>query len=220
VDPVAGLWPLFGIVVETSRLELRLPREEELGELARAARVIAAPGEPRLHLAWMYEPSPDMERKFLQRHWRALAHWRPESWHLPLAVFLAGTPIGVQDIWANDFAHIRSVGTGSWISRSEQGRGYGTEARAAVLELAFGHLGAKEAYTEFLAGNVASEKVSRKLGYRDNGQHLVHRDGTGRIIEYRLRLDHATWDRALDRGHCAVKGVGACLPMFGAAGEC
>ena len=217
---VAGLWPLFGIAIETPRLELRLPREEELSELARAARVIAAPGEPRLHLAWMYEPSPDMERKFLQRYWRALAHWRPESWHLPLAVFLAGTPIGVQDIWANDFAHVRSVGTGSWISRSEQGRGYGTEARAAVLELAFGCLGAKEACTEFLAGNVASEKVSRKLGYRGNGQHLVYRDDTGHTIEYQLRLDRATWEQARGGNHCAVKGVGACLPMFGVGGEC
>jgi RimJ/RimL family protein N-acetyltransferase len=45
----------------------------------------------------------------------------------------------------SDFARLRSVGTGSWVTRSEQGRGYGTEARLAVLELAFGHLGAEEA---------------------------------------------------------------------------
>jgi len=220
VDSVADLWPLFGIVIETARLELRLPREDELGELARAARVIAAPGAPQLHLPWMYEPSPGMERKFLQRYWRALAHWRPESWHLPLAICLGGRPIGVQDVWANDFAHVRSVGTGSWISRPEQGCGYGTEARVAVLELAFGCLGAEEACTEFLAGNVASEKVSRKLGYRDNGQHTVHRDDTGRTMEYRLRLDRATWEQVRDGGHCAIKGVEACLAMFGADSEC
>lgn len=220
MDSVADLWPLFSIVIETDRLELRLPREGELVELARAARVIAAPGEPRLHLEWMYEPSPGMERKFVQRYWRALAHWRPESWHLPLAIYLGGKPVGVQDMWANDFAHVHSVGTGSWISRLEQGHGYGTEARAAVLELAFGCLGAEEACTEYLAGNAASEKVSRKLGYRDNGQHLVHRDDTGRIAEYRLRLDRATWEKTGSGGHCAVKGVEACLPMFGADADC
>lgn len=168
MDSVADLWPPFSLVIETDRLELRLPREDELAGLARAARVIASPGEPRLHLEWMYEPSPGMERKFVQRYWRALAHWRPGSWHLPLGVFLGGTPVGVQDMWANDFAHARSVGTGSWISRPQQGHGYGTEARAAVLELAFGWLGAEEACTEYLDGNAASEQVSRKLGYRDN----------------------------------------------------
>jgi RimJ/RimL family protein N-acetyltransferase len=216
VDSVADLWPPFSLVIETDRLELRLPREDELAVLARAARVIASPGEPRLHLEWMYEPSPGMERKFVQRHWRALAHWRPESWHLPLAVYVGGEPAGIQDMWANDFAHVRSVGTGSWISRPQQGRGYGTEARAAVLELAFGCLGAEEACTEYLDGNAASEKVSRKLGYRDNGQHLVYRADTGRTTEYRLRLDRATWAQTRSGGHCAIKGVEACLPMFGA----
>jgi RimJ/RimL family protein N-acetyltransferase len=219
VDSVADLWPIFGIVIETERLELRLPREGELAGLARAARVIALPDEPRLHLEWMYEPSPGMERKFVQRYWRALAHWRPESWHLPLAIFRGGEPVGIQDMWADDFAHARSVGTGSWVSRAVQGHGYGTEARAAVLELAFGWLGAEEACTEYLAGNAASERVSRKLGYRDNGQHLVYRDDTGRITEYRLRLDRVAWAQT-SGGHCAIKGVEACLPMFGAAADC
>jgi RimJ/RimL family protein N-acetyltransferase len=216
VDSVSDLWPLFSIVIETDRLELRLPREDELVGLARAARVIAAPGEPRLHLEWMYESSPGMERKFVQRHWRALAHWRPESWYLSMAIFLGGRPVGIQNMWADDFAHVRSVGTGSWISRPEQGHGYGTEARAAILDLAFGCLGAEEARTEYLAGNAASEKVSRKLGYRDNGQHLVHRGDIGRTTEYRLRLDRATWEQSRGGRHCAVKGVEACLPMFGA----
>jgi hypothetical protein len=38
--------------------------------------------------------SPGMERQLLQRHWRTLAHWKPASWHLPLAVFLAGELLG------------------------------------------------------------------------------------------------------------------------------
>jgi RimJ/RimL family protein N-acetyltransferase len=189
VDSVADLWPVFGLFIQTPRLRLRLPREEELGELVAAARAIARAGEPELHLPWMYGSSPGMERQFLQRYWRALAHWKPESWHLPLAIYLDGRPIGVQDLWANDFARVRSVGTASWITRGEQGHGYGTEARAAVLELAFGQLGAAEACTEYLEGNYGSEKVSRKLGYTDNGQHRVYRDDTGGTTEYRLRLD-------------------------------
>jgi RimJ/RimL family protein N-acetyltransferase len=215
MDSVADLWPVFGLAIQTPRLLLRLPREGELCELAGAARVIAAPGEPQLHLSWMYDPSPGMERQFLQRYWRALAHWKPDSWHLPLAIYRDGRPVGIQDMWANDFARIRSVGTGSWVTRGEQGHGYGTEARAAVLELAFGQLGAEEACTEYLDGNRASEKVSRKLGYADNGQHLVHRDDTGRMTEYRLRLDRQGWEKNRDDIACLVTGIGACRAMFG-----
>jgi RimJ/RimL family protein N-acetyltransferase len=219
VDSVADLWPLFSLHLQTPRLQLRLPREEDLGELARAARVIAAPGEPRLHLPWMYDPSPGMEQQFLQRYWRALAHWKPGSWHLPLAIYLGGQPIGVQDMWADDFARVRSVGTGSWISRAQQGHGYGTEARIAVLELAFGQLGAEEACTEYLEGNHASERVSRKLGYTSNGQHLVHRDDTGMTTEYRLRLGRQVWEKDRDGAPCVITGLGPCLAMFGVTGR-
>jgi hypothetical protein len=45
---LAGLWPLFGLVIETPRLGLRLPREDELPALTRAARDIAGPEGPRL----------------------------------------------------------------------------------------------------------------------------------------------------------------------------
>jgi RimJ/RimL family protein N-acetyltransferase len=215
VDSVADLWPVFGLLIQTPRLRLRLPREDDLCELARAARIISGPGEPHLHLPWMYEPSPGMERQFLQRYWRALAHWKPGSWHLPLAIYRGEQPIGTQDMWAADFARLRSVGTGSWITRSEQGHGYGTEARAAVLELAFGQLGAAEACTEYLDGNHASERVSRKLHYTGNGQHPVYREDTGRTTEYRLRLDRQTWQKSRDGTRCVITGIGPCLAMFG-----
>ena len=183
-EPLAGLWPLFGLVIQTPALRLRLPREEDLPALAGAARDIAGPGE---------------------------------SWHLILAVFAGGEPVGVQNVWAGDFARCRSVGTGSWITRSRQGRGYGTEARAAVLQLAFGHLGALEAHTEYLDGNRASERVSRKLGYTPNGQHAVYRDDAGRVTEYRLCLDRRAWEASARRDGITVNGLGPCAPLFGLA---
>lgn len=213
-EPLAGLWPLFGLAIHTPRLRLRLPFEAELPALARTARDIAGPGEPRLQMSWMYDDSPAMERQLLQRHWRALAHWRPESWHLLLAVFADSEPIGIQGMWADDFALCRSVGTGSWITRSRQGRGYGTEARAAVLQLAFGHLGALEAHTEYLDGNHASERVSRNLGYTPNGQHAVYRDDTGRVTENRLCLDRRAWEAAARRDSITVNGLAPCAPLF------
>jgi hypothetical protein len=110
-------------------------------------------------------------------------------------------------MWAEDFARCRSVGTGSWITRSRQGRGYGTEARAAVLQLAFGHLGALEAHTEYLDGNRASERVSRKLGYTPDGQHAVYRDDAGRVTEYRLCLGRGAWEATARRDGITVNGL-------------
>lgn len=216
---LAGLWPLLGLLIETPRLKLRLPREDELPAGAQAARNIAGPDGPRLQMPWMYSDSPGMERQVLQRHWRALAHWKPASWHLPLAVFLAAEPIGVQDLWAQEFAQRRSVGTGSWITRVRQGCGYGTEACAAVLDLAFAHLGAAEALTEHTEGNHASERVSRKLGYVSNGQRAAHRDDVGPVTEYQLRLDRSAWERNAQRDRTAVSGLGPCLPMLGLPGS-
>ena len=93
------LWPLFGLRIPTSRLELRLPTDMELPALAAAARQIRDAGEPGYQRTWMYEPSPVMERRLLQQHWRDLAHWQPESWHLGLAAFRGNAPIGMQDLW-------------------------------------------------------------------------------------------------------------------------
>jgi hypothetical protein len=92
VDSVADLWPVFGLFIQTPRL--RLPREEELCELARAARVIARAGNRSCTCRGCTDRHRGMERQFLQRYWRALAHWKPESWHRPLAIYLDGRPIG------------------------------------------------------------------------------------------------------------------------------
>jgi RimJ/RimL family protein N-acetyltransferase len=84
-----------------------------------------------------------------------------------------------------------------------------------VLELAFGHLGALEAHTEYLDGNRASERVSQKLGYAPNGQHVVYRDDTGRITENRLCVDRRAWEATARRDGIIVNGLAPCAPLFG-----
>jgi RimJ/RimL family protein N-acetyltransferase len=214
-DAVAAIWPVFGLVIRTPRLVLRLPRESELPALAQAAREIAGPDEPRLQMPWMYEPSPAMEHHLVQRYWRSLAHWKPESWHLAIALIVDDEPVGIQDIWANDFARVRSVGTGSWITRSRQGKGFGTEARSAVLEFAFSCLSAGEARTDYHDGNIASERVSRKLGYVNNGERLTYRDGSGQITEYHLRLTRERWEQTRSRQRAVIAEFERCAAMFG-----
>ncbi|WP_431929954.1 GNAT family N-acetyltransferase [Nonomuraea jabiensis] len=213
-DDLVSIWPLFGLRLTTERLELALPTPRDLVDLCRAAAHIQPAGQVRYQQSFLYAPSPERERQLLQRHWRALAHWRPDSWDLQLAVRLGGTAIGLQSMWATDFAVTRAVETGSWIGLTYQGRGYGTEARTAVLELAFVHLGAAEAGTEYVDGNVASAAVSRKLGYRDNGRKVSARDGE-RLLQHLMVIDAATWEQS-SHGQVVVSSLAGCLDLFGA----
>jgi hypothetical protein len=105
---------------------------------------------------------------------------------------------------ARDFARLLEVGTGSWLGRAFHGRGYGTEMRAAVLDLAFEGLGAEYATSEAFEDNAASYAVSR---------NVVR--GTPKVGR-RLRLDRAGW-AAARRVPVQISGLQPCRPMFGLA---
>ncbi|WP_433435402.1 GNAT family N-acetyltransferase [Nonomuraea sp. CA-141351] len=214
-EDLAALWPLFALRVRTPRLELVTPDNRDLLNLARAARDIQPVEEPRYQKAFLYEPSPTMERLLLQHHWRALAHWRPTSWDLHLAIRIDGVAVGLQNLWATDFATVRCVETGSWITRSHQAQGYGTEARAAALEFTFAHLQAVEACSSFIDGNAASERVSHKLGYFYNGRRSFSRDGM-RIVEHTMLLEASDWAAHRLPGVSVEGATPDCLELFGA----
>ncbi|GAA2820722.1 GNAT family N-acetyltransferase [Nonomuraea rubra] len=216
-DGLASLWPLLALRITTRRLVLAIPDTPDLLNLAEASGDLQPAGQPRYQQAYLYEPSPQRERHLLQRHWRVLAHWRPESWNLQLAIRVDGLAVGLQNMWAADFAAVRTVETGSWITRTRQGHGYGTEARAAVLELAFAHLGAVEAHTSYVDGNTASERVSRKLGYAANGRRAYAEDGR-RVVEHRMLLDAVAWANHRMPG-ITVDGASECLALFGLRAE-
>lgn len=163
--------PFTRLRVRTPRLELRLATDSELDELARVALAGIHPAEEMpFEFAW----TDDLTREsFVAYHHERLRDARPEEWHLPLVVFHGGRPIGVQELHATAFARTRRVGTGSWLGSVWQGRGLGTEMRAAALTLAFDGLGADVAVSGALAGNESSLGVSRKLGYAIVGSHAV-----------------------------------------------
>ncbi|MBW3601102.1 MAG: GNAT family N-acetyltransferase [Actinobacteria bacterium] len=209
------LWPLFGLRVRTARLELRLPADDDLAALAELAAAGVHPPETMPFLsAWTDKPSPELERGMLRHHWRSRAHWTPGEWTLDLAVLADSGHVGMQGITATEFAVTRSVGTGSWLGRSHQGHGIGTEMRAAVLHLAFAGLGALEARSGAFTDNPASLAVSRRLGYHPEGHNVRVRRGQ-RAIERRLVLTRDDWE-ASERPAVTVDGLEPCLELFGA----
>ena len=165
-------------------------------------------------MAWSTIPSPAFERGFLQHHWRMRATWSVTDWSLNLLTVLDGRTIGTQTVGAKDFAVHRTVATGSWIGREFQGLGFGKEMRAAVLGFAFDGLGARVAETSAFLDNMASNAVSRALGYAENGYGSLAPDGVARTTQ-NFRMTDEQW-RARPRPPLAIEGLDACRDMFGA----
>ena len=128
-------------------------------------------------------------------------------------VELDGVPIGSQSIHARDFAVFRTVDTGSWLGRAYQGRGLGTEMRAAVLSFAFDGLGAQVAESSGFLDNAASNRVSRKLGYEENGRGSLAPEGIARETQ-RFRMTAEAW-RSRPRPPVTIEGLDACRELFG-----
>jgi len=207
--------PLTKLRVRTPRLELRLATVAELRELALVAQAgIHDPDRMPFEVAWTDAAGePGFERGFVEHHVANLRGWRPDEWVLTLVAFAGGQPVGVQSLRGRSFAQERAVDTGSWLGKPWQGRGLGTEMRAAVLQLAFEGLGARRATSGAIQGNPQSLGVSRKLGYAETGSHFV--SPRGEPVEHLdLELRAAAFSSPVP---VEIEGLEPLLPLFGAA---
>jgi RimJ/RimL family protein N-acetyltransferase len=208
-------WPLFDLHLRIGPLELRPPDDDLLNALCAVAKAgVHPPDQMPFAVPWTRRPSPAFEREFLQFHWRNRADLGPAGWNLEFAVLLDGQPIGCQALMARNFATYRQVSTGSWLGKAHQGQGNGKQMRAAVLTLAFDHLGAQVAETSAFLENHPSAAVSRALGYRENGLGLLAPDGVARETQ-KFRLTREDW-QAAPRPVVDVAGVDACRALVGA----
>ncbi|MFE3589324.1 GNAT family N-acetyltransferase [Streptomyces niveus] len=209
-----AVWPLYDLRITTPRLELRLP---DLDELSRLAAVAAAGvhDEDRMPFvaAWTDVSPEERARATFQHLLGTVAGWTPRKWSLGLAVSWEGKVVGRQDLGATDFAVTGEAHTGSWLGQAYQGRGIGTEMRAAVLHLAFEGLGAHSMTSGAMADNARSLRVSEKLGYRPDGREVLSVRGEARDHR-RLRLDRAGWE-AHRTVPVELHGLEPSLALFG-----
>ncbi|MFH9355272.1 GNAT family N-acetyltransferase [Kitasatospora sp. NPDC017646] len=207
-------WPLLGLRLNTPRLELRLPSDNELADLAAlAAEGIHDPDRMPFLVPWTDLPPAERARSVVQHHWLRRGNWSPDNWALNMAVFENGSVVGLQTIAARDFAVLREANTASWLGARFQRQGIGTEMRAAVLKLAFAGLNALEATSGAFEDNASSFNVSQKHGYELDGidRHVVRgRPATNR----RLRLTRSRWETH-EHIPVSISGLSPCLPMFG-----
>jgi RimJ/RimL family protein N-acetyltransferase/predicted GNAT family acetyltransferase len=171
--------PLTRLRLRTPRLELRVPTRAEARRLFAVAEAgVHEPDVMPFEIPW----TDDLNEADFVAYSTAST---PDA--IRFAVFLDGAPVGVQGV---DFQSER-VTTGSWLGRAYQGRGLGTEMRAAVLTYAFEHRGAAVARSGAIQGNPQSLGVSRKLGYEVGGSHIVSpRGGPLDHTDVELRREH------------------------------
>lgn len=187
-------------------VELRAGDLDGVVALARvAADGILPVGRPTPFAGDWADCAPDERaRRVFRWQLAGWGSWKRESWTLDFVVRRGGVVVGTQSLEARDFAVRREVGTGSWLGLAHQGRGTGRLMRAAVLQLAFGHLGALSAVSTAFADNPASQAVSRRLGYREDGHETRDREGSRAVLQ-RFRLDADDWT---PRADVLVEGVG------------
>jgi RimJ/RimL family protein N-acetyltransferase len=199
--------------VRTPRLELRLPTEPELVELAEVVRNGVHPPERMpFQFPWTDRArEPEFADEFVVHHATRLRESSPDAWALNLVTFLDGRPIGSQSMRGERFAELHTVDTGSWLGLAWQSRGLGTEMRAAVLELAFRGLGAETATSGSFEDNPQSARVSAKLGYRDVGEVYYAPRGTPQRARV-YRLERTEWHSPIS---VELEGIEAARSWFG-----
>jgi RimJ/RimL family protein N-acetyltransferase len=205
-------WPLRHLVLRTPRLELRPDDDDGLAELVEETLLgIHPPEEMPFGIGWTDAPRDRLGINTFQHYWSERAAFSPHRWNLNFLVRFEGRVIGVQAAHAEDFAITREFSTGSWIGLRHQGKGIGTEMRAAVVAFGFDHLGARSVRSSAWSENQRSLGVSRRLGYRPDGTAAAIRRGE-RSQEIRLLL---TEDRFIrPEWTLSVDGLDQCLPLL------
>ncbi|MGQ0715804.1 MAG: GNAT family N-acetyltransferase [Pseudonocardiales bacterium] len=207
-------WPLRHLVLRTPRLTLRPDDDEGLYELAALAlRGVHPPEEMPFLSPWTDQAPDDLVRGTVQYHWGARSRLTPSDWNVNFLVRHEGRVIGAQGLSAKAFPITLEVSSGSWLGAAHQRQGFGTEMRAAVLLLAFDHLGATVARSGAFTDNPASLRISEKLGYRTDGANTHARRGTA-ATEIRLVLEPSHLIRP--NWILEVNGLNPCRPLLGA----
>lgn len=210
------LWPLFGLVVRTPRVELRYPDDDLIYQLAElSGEPVHDPAMMPFSTPWTDTPADQISRQSLQHFWLNRWAWSPTKWSCMMAVLADGELVGVQDMLSDNFAETKLVKTGSWLTQRVHGRGIGKEMRMAILHLGFDGLGAEYAATSAFHDNHSSLGVTRAVGYEPNGESIeMRRDKADKQLHF--LMTRAQW-QARRRDDITIEGLEPCLEMFGIA---
>ncbi|HEY7876395.1 MAG TPA: GNAT family N-acetyltransferase [Actinomycetota bacterium] len=150
------------MILSTARLELRASAPEYLDGLWHAMEVSWDALAP--WMAWAVEPTKDGVRDFLER---AAAGWRDAA-DRHFTIFTDGEATGQCSLHKFDQL-ANSAEIGYWIRSDLCGSGVATEAAAALVRYGFDEMKVHRIELRAGTGNVASNRIAAKLGFRIEG---------------------------------------------------
>ena len=216
---LSSVWPQFSLQIDVDGARLEAPTDAQLEVLAGLAGRPEEILEPdKTHFVkWMEGRTPaEIEQQRTARVQSNRDLTRRPGWTLDLAVVANGDPVGMQSLSGfEQWPSRRIVGTTSWLISRCQRHGLGTRCRAAVLELAFLHLGADAAKSWVLQDNHASIAVSTKLGYHVVGDEQIVENGR-ELTEIVYLLDANDWihSPARQRYAPAIEGAAPLIRLL------
>ncbi|GAA4161504.1 GNAT family protein [Gryllotalpicola daejeonensis] len=204
-EALIKLWQAAGVRATAGDLELRWIDDDLLVDLAElAGRGVHDPEAMPFYTPWTRGTPDQVARSVLKYQWSIRQNVGPKL-TLEFAVLVGGVVVGSQGASGTQWTVLRSVETGSWLGREFQGRGIGTRMRVLMLHLLFDGLGAHDVTSGAFADNAASNAVSRKVGYEEDGITRMAREGTAAVAN-RFRITREKWD-AVREANFALLGA-------------
>jgi RimJ/RimL family protein N-acetyltransferase len=214
VTSLVDAFPPLGVSATCGSIALRPVTDDVLPDLLAVARNgIHAPDRMPFSVPWTETPAADFARQFVTHTWRVRASFTVTEWSLHFAVYHHDTLVGTQSVSTHSYLVTRTGETGSWLGTAFQGRGIGTLMRQAIVALMFDHLGAVEVTSAAFLDNPASLGVSRKVGYRPNGQGRHERRPGELAIQQQLVLTPESFVRPSEP--LQVQGIPAFRAFIG-----
>jgi RimJ/RimL family protein N-acetyltransferase len=212
-DSFLALYP--DLRVSCGPVTLRVPRLRDALKLAHIAHTGLFPEGTSTLGEWYNPQDPTSNaRSVLSYQYLAWAQVPAPPLRMPFAVLEGDTVVGTQSLEdsTGKFLTTREMGTGSWLDPIQRGRGLGTLARYAALAFGFEVLNAQTMVTGALLDNAASNAVSRKCGYSENGLQ-VRADGGKRIVLQRYIMTKEQWQN-LKRPAVEITGHESLAEVF------
>lgn len=146
---------------EPLRVRLRAP---SAGDFEERLRFLADP-EAREGLVTLVPPTRELARERCQRQARQNLKEAGDF----VIELLDGRFIGVIGYYQLDWKN-RTAMLGTWLGKAYQGQGYGTEAKALLLDFLFYELGLHSVGVEIGAFHVGAIRGCEKLGFQPEGR--------------------------------------------------
>ena len=85
------------------------------------------------------------------------------------------------------------LGLGYWFAQEAWGKGFGTEAATAVVDLHFSDPEAGDLLSSYVVNNVGSARIQEKLGFKITSRKMVQRKYLDEIEQVKTVLTRERW---------------------------